>query len=44
MEILETAKKGNLMNIKEDFQIHYHNKHKKINRKKMNGGSDRCKN
>ena len=30
MEILETAKKGNLMNIKEDFQIYYHNKHKKL--------------
>ena len=30
MEILETAKKGNLMNIKEEFQIHFHNKHKKL--------------
>jgi hypothetical protein len=30
MEIIETAKKGNLMNIKEEFHIYYNSKQNKI--------------
>jgi hypothetical protein len=36
MEIIETAKKGKIINIKEEFQIYYHNKHnKKIDEQKQ---------
>ena len=30
MEIIGKAKKGNIMNIKEEFQIYYYNKHNKL--------------
>jgi hypothetical protein len=30
MEITERAKNGNIMNIKEEFQIYYYNKHNKL--------------
>jgi hypothetical protein len=30
MEIVETAKKGNLMNIKEEFQIYHYSKQNKL--------------
>jgi hypothetical protein len=30
MEITERAKKGNIMNIKEEFQIYYYHKYNKL--------------
>ena len=30
MEVIERAKKGNIMNIKEEYQIYYHYKHNKL--------------